>query len=100
MLASMLFLAFGGFPLLGCEQGLLFGFLVGTLGLRHDVTPGPDWACMAGMESVVRGVGTPHPPPTSMHPEYKPATGKNLVYLSVPHREYLYQTWMKMLGLS
>ena len=44
----MLFIALGGFLFLRCEQGLFLGFLVGTLGLGHDDTPGPNWACMAG----------------------------------------------------
>jgi hypothetical protein len=74
----MLFITFGGFLFLGCEQGLLFGFPVSTLGLGHDGTPGPDWACMAGVETVLWGVGILHSPPTSMQPEYRPVTWENL----------------------
>ena len=81
--ASLLFIAFGGFLFLGCEQGLFLGFFFGSLGL-HDGTPGPDWACMAGVKTVLWGVGILHSPPTSMPPEYRPAKRKNLFYLSVP----------------
>lgn len=49
-----LLIALGGLLFLGCKQRLLFGFLIGALGLGHSVTPGPKWACLAGTETSVQ----------------------------------------------